>query len=149
MSRKEIEAQDAAFQAGFDASDARAPGPRMTPPSAPPPPGFGATAEVSPIVNNRVFKRMLTFSGLPVLLGIALFPGFYYLKKVLEIDVPTYAVYIVQTFTFGAGLLGISYGVLSASWDPSVEGSALGGAEFRANLATLIDRGRVKRETGQ
>lgn len=149
MSRKELEAQDAAFKAGFDASDDRAPGPRLTPPTAPPPSGFGATAEVSPVVNNRVFKRMLTFSGLPVLLGVALFPGFYYLKKVLEIDVPTYAVYIVQTFTFGAGLLGISYGVLSASWDPNVEGSALGGAEFRANLATLIDRGRVKRETGR
>jgi len=98
--------------------------------------------EVSPVVNNRMFARMLTFAGAPVAVGILFFPIFYYIKKVADIDLPTWVVYLFSTATFGAGLAGISYGALSASWDPAVEGSKLGVDEFKANLATLIDRGK-------
>ena len=101
--------------------------------------------EVSPVVNSRMFRRILAFSGAPIVLGIALFPAFYYLKKVVGVDVPTWVVYAVQSVTWGGGLAGISYGILSSSWDPAREGTALGGDEFKANLGAILERGRERR----
>ena len=101
--------------------------------------------EVSPVVNSRMFRRILAFSGVPIAAGIALFPAFYYLKKVAGVDVPTWVVYVVQSITWGGGLAGISYGILSSSWDPSREGTLLGGSEFRANLGAILERGRERR----
>ena len=54
-------------------------------------------------------------------------------------------VYTVQSFIFGGGLLGISYGLLSASWDPNREGSFWGWTEFRANLGMILDKDKNKR----
>ena len=59
-----------------------------------------------------------------------------------HVDLPMAAVYGVQFLTFGGGLFGISYGILSASWDPRLEGSRLGWTEFRANLPLIIERMR-------
>lgn len=101
--------------------------------------------EVSPVVNNRMFRRILAFSGVPIACGIALLPAFYYVKKVAGIDLPTWVVYAVQSFAWGGGLAGISYGILSSSWDPEREGTLLGGDEFRANLGALLERGRERR----
>ena len=101
--------------------------------------------EVSPVVNSRMFRRILAFSGVPIAAGIALFPAFYYLKTVAGVDVPTWVVYFVQSITWGGGLAGISYGILSSSWDPDREGTLLGGSEFRANLGAILERGREKR----
>ena len=91
-------------------------------------------------ITDRMLRRMVVFAGVPVVLGILLLPGFYYLKKVQDLDVPVWAVYIVQSFAFGGGLAGITYGILSASWDLRREGSVLGWDEFRANLPLLMDR---------
>jgi hypothetical protein len=93
-------------------------------------------------ITDRMLRRMLTFSIAPVFLSFTLFPLFYYLKKVQGIDVPVWAVYIVQTTIFGGGLAGISYGVLSSSWDPRREGSALGWDEFKTNLPVVLERFR-------
>lgn len=38
---------------------------------------------------------------------------------------------------------GITYGALSASWDPTREGSLLGWTEFRANLPLFLSRGKT------
>lgn len=95
-------------------------------------------------ITDRMLRRMLTFSIGPVFLGFTLFPLFYYLKKVQGIDLPVWAVYIVQTTIFAGGLAGISYGVISSSWDPRREGSALGWDEFKANLPVVLERFRKK-----
>lgn len=91
-------------------------------------------------ITNRMLKRIALFSGGPIVLGMLLFPLFYYIKKVQGIDLPVWAVYIVQTGVFGGGLLGISYGIISASWDPQREGSLLGWNEFQANLPLVLNR---------
>lgn len=36
--------------------------------------------EVPEIVNDRMLKRIITFSGIPVFVGFSLFPFFYFLK---------------------------------------------------------------------
>ena len=38
-------------------------------------------------------------------------------------DFPMWIVYVSQNLTFGGGLLGITYGIMSTSWDPSREGT--------------------------
>lgn len=93
---------------------------------------------VPEVVTNRMLKRIAIFAGSPVLVGMLLFPLFYYVKKVQGIDLPVWAVYIVQTTIFGGGLLGISYGIISTSFDERREGSFLGWNEFKANLPQVL-----------
>ncbi|KAK9218302.1 hypothetical protein WN943_006939 [Citrus x changshan-huyou] len=71
--------------------------------------------------------------GIPLLVGLLFFPFFYYLKVVLKIDVPSWLPVIVSFIFFGAGLLGVSYGIVSSSWDPLREGSLLGWNEAQRN----------------
>jgi len=91
-------------------------------------------------ITDRMLRRMLAFSIGPVFFGFTLFPLFYYLKTSQGVDIPVWAVYLVQTMIFGGGLLGISYGILSSSWDPQREGSRLGWNEFQANLPIVLQR---------
>ena len=103
-------------------------------------------ASVPEAITDRMLRRMLMFSIGPVFLGFTLFPLFYYMKKVQDIDLPIWAVYIVQTTIFAGGLLGITYGVISSSWDERREGSLLGWNEFQANLPLLLDRFKKKKD---
>ena len=105
---------------------------------------YGSDVTVPEQITDRMLRRMLMFSIGPVFLGFTLFPLFYYLKKVQDIDIPVWAVYIVQTIIFGGGFLGISYGILSSSFDQRREGSFLGWNEFKTNLPLVLDRFRKK-----
>ena len=67
-------------------------------------------------------------------------PHLLCLQVVQHVDLPVWSVYLVQSVSFGGGLLGITYGIVSASWDPRREGSLLGIDELRANLPILLDR---------
>ncbi|KXZ53908.1 hypothetical protein GPECTOR_6g826 [Gonium pectorale] len=104
------------------------------------PPRARAYRETPQVVVDRMFRRILIFTGIPVFTGMALFPLFYWLRVVQDIEYPLWIVYIAQVLTFGGGLVGITYGALSASWDPSREGSALGFTEVQANLSILLNR---------
>ncbi|WJX61548.1 Protein pam68, chloroplastic [Trifolium repens] len=85
------------------------------------------------IVTNRMIGRMAFSVGIPLAIGLLFFLFFYYLKVVLKIDVPTWVPFIVSFFFFGSALLGVSYGIVSASWDPLREGSLLGWTEAQKN----------------
>ncbi|XVF52247.1 hypothetical protein PTKIN_Ptkin05aG0003700 [Pterospermum kingtungense] len=95
---------------------------------------FEREAGVIPeVVTNRMISRMGFSVGIPLFIGLLFFPFFYYLKVVLKIDVPTWVPFIVSFFFFGTALLGVSYGIVSASWDPLREGSLLGWNEAQKN----------------
>jgi len=100
-------------------------------------------------ISNDMLNRIIIFAGVPVFTGFLMFPAFYYLKVVQDIDLPTWVVYIATGLAFGGGLAGISYGVLSASWDPRRKGSALGLNEFKANLPILMEQMRSKCRLGR
>ncbi|KAI9083954.1 hypothetical protein K1719_034212 [Acacia pycnantha] len=85
------------------------------------------------VVTNRMISRMGFSVGIPLAIGLMFFPFFYYLKVGLKIDVPTWVPFIVSFFFFGSALLGVSYGIVSSSWDPLREGSLLGWNEARKN----------------
>lgn len=85
------------------------------------------------IVTNRMMSRMAFSVGIPVFTGLLFFPLFYYLKAGLKIDVPTWIPFMVSSMCFGTALLGVSYGIVSSSWDPMREGSLLGWNEAQKN----------------
>lgn len=89
-----------------------------------------------------MFVRMITCAALPVALGITLLVVFYYFKAAKGADFPMWMVYVSQNLTFGGGLLGITYGIMSTSWDPTREGSLLGWDEFRANLPIMLNQNK-------
>ena len=122
-------------RADFDKSDMQDSYPDVSDDSA---------ATVPEQITDRMLKRIAIFSGGPIALGMLLFPLFYYVKKVQGVDLPVWAVYIVQTSVFGGGLLGISYGIISSSWDPQREGSFLGWNEFQTNLPLVLNRFKKK-----
>jgi hypothetical protein len=101
-------------------------------------------ATIPEVVTNRMMRRVGASVGLPLALGVGLFPVFYYLKAVAKVDVPTWIPFGVSFVFFGAALAGVSYGIVSASWDPAREGSLLGWNEARRNWPVFWDslRGR-------
>jgi len=96
--------------------------------------------ETPQAVVDRMFGRVLTFAGFPVVSALFFFPLFWYLKVVQKLEYPIWVVYVTSALAFGGGLLGITYGILSSSWDPRREGSFWGWTEFRANLAILLNK---------
>ncbi|KAK4748393.1 hypothetical protein SAY87_014979 [Trapa incisa] len=96
--------------------------------------GEDPSAGVIPeVVTNRMMNRMAFSVGIPLSIGLLFFPLFYYLKVGLKIDVPNWVPFIVSFFFFGSALLGVSYGIVSSSWDPMREGSLLGWNEAKKN----------------
>ncbi|CAN0910154.1 Protein PAM68, chloroplastic [Linum grandiflorum] len=91
------------------------------------------TGVIPEVVTNRMISRMGFSVGIPLFIGLMFFPFFYYLKVVQKIDVPNWVPFIVSFVFFGTALLGVSYGIVSSSWDPLREGSLLGWNEAQRN----------------
>jgi len=77
------------------------------------------------------------FSGTPTIFGILSLVGSYFVITKEWFPLPNVAVLLVSMGFFGLGVLGLSYGALSASWDEENEGSAIGITEFKTNLGRL------------
>ncbi|MCA1993514.1 MAG: PAM68 family protein, partial [Coleofasciculus sp. S288] len=68
-------------------------------------------------VSKRMARRMAILSGIPAVLGISTFFVSYFLVKNAGLKLPNVAVVLVSMGFFGLSVLGLSYGVISASWD--------------------------------
>lgn len=80
---------------------------------------------------------MALFCGVPSVLGMTTFVTSYLLVIRDIVELPNIAVVLVSMGFFGLGVLGLSYGVLSASWEEEEAGSALGIKEFGINLKRM------------
>lgn len=100
-------------------------------------------------VSKRMVKRMAAFSGIPTALGVATFVVCYLLVIQGGLDVPTSAVVLVSMGFFGLGVLGLSYGILSASWEEGRPGSFLGWEDFRINFDRMVAAWREARQEAQ
>lgn len=98
------------------------------------------------VVSQRMIRRVAGFSGIPTALGISSLIVSYLLLIYAGIKLPPIAVLLVNMGFFGLGVLGITYGVLSASWDEDRVGSLLGWNEFTTNFGRMV---AVWRETRQ
>lgn len=95
-------------------------------------------------VSRRMVQRVAWFAGVPSLLGMSTFIVSY-VAVTHGVPLPTYAVLLVSLGWFGLGVLGVSYGVMSASWDEEA-GSALGLSELQINWGRMSSAWRETRE---
>lgn len=96
------------------------------------------------VVSRRMMRRMAVFSGVPTFLGMASFFVSYILLTRHIVELPNVVVLLVSLGCFGLGVLGLSYGVLSASWQEDEVGSLLGLSEFSINFRRLVQGLRKK-----
>ncbi len=89
-------------------------------------------------VANRMARRIAFTTGIPTLSGMGVFIGSYFLisKGIAEIS-PTVTL-VSSAICFLFGLLGLSYGILSASWDLN-PGSFLGFENIKPNINRIKD----------
>ncbi|ESA38255.1 udp-n-acetylmuramyl pentapeptide phosphotransferase udp-n-acetylglucosamine-1-phosphate transferase [Leptolyngbya sp. Heron Island J] len=91
-----------------------------------------------------MIRRMAVFAGVPTALGMSSFVIAYVLLSRHIVEFPNVLVLLVSLGFFGLGTVGLSYGVLSASWQEDLEGSLLGISEFSVNFRRLVQGLRKK-----
>lgn len=99
-------------------------------------------------VSKRMVRRMALLSGVPSALGMLTFVVSY-LVVTHGVKLPNIAVVLVSMGFFGLGVLGLSYGVLSASWDEEIPGSLLGWKEFATNWGRMTSAWRSARNQSE
>jgi hypothetical protein len=116
-------------------------------------PSAPAAAPIPEVVTKRMARRMAFFCGVPTTLGIATFVVSYFIVTKGIYKLPNVAVVLVSMLFFGLGVVGLSYGVLSASWDEEREGGLIGASEFSTNLGRLVgawkEARQQKRQSGE
>ncbi|BAQ64512.1 PAM68 family protein [Geminocystis sp. NIES-3709] len=102
--------------------------------------------EIPEVVSKRMIRRMAIFSGMPTGLGIFSFFAFYFVVKQEWFKVPNTAVLLVSMGLFGLGVLGLSYGILSTSWDEERVGTWWGWSDFTLNFSRMTSAWRNARQ---
>jgi len=102
--------------------------------------------EIPEDVSKRMVRRMAIFSGIPTGLGISSFFVFYLVVTQEWFNIPNTAVLLVSLGLFGLGVLGLSYGIFSTSWDEGRAGSLLGTEEFSVNVGRMFSAWRNARK---
>jgi Photosynthesis affected mutant 68 len=101
---------------------------------------------VPEVVSQRMIRRVAGFSGVPTVLGITTLIASYLLLTYADVHLPPIAVLLANMGFFGLGVLGITYGVLSASWDEDRVGGLLGWNEFTTNWGRMVEGWRETRQ---
>jgi hypothetical protein len=109
----------------------------------------GQSGTIPEVVSQRMVKRMALFSGVPTGLGMFSFLAFYWIVSHDWLEIPTYVVFAVSLLLFGLGVLGLSYGVLSTSWEENQQGSWWGWQEFRLNFSRTVTAWRTAKSESQ
>ncbi|MEL6458720.1 MAG: PAM68 family protein [Cyanobacteria bacterium J06641_2] len=97
-------------------------------------------------VSQRMVRRVAWMCGVPTVLGISTLIVSYLLIVYADIKLAPLLVLLVNMGLFGLGVLGITYGVLSASWDEQRAGSLLGWSEFTVNFGRMVEGWRETRQ---
>ena len=109
-------------------------------------PSSKAEMGIPDAVSRRMVKRMALLCGIPTALGMSSFFVSYFLVSQELMLLPTQAVVVISLGLFGLGVLGLSYGVLSASWDEETPGSWLGWSEFVTNFGRMTEAWRSRQK---
>ncbi len=89
-------------------------------------------------VANRMARRIAFTTGFPTLSGMGVFIGSYFLISKGIADISPTVTLVSSAICFLIGLLGLSYGILSASWDLK-PGSFLGFENIQPNINRMKD----------
>ncbi len=98
------------------------------------------------VVSQRMVRRVAWLCGVPSILGILTLVVSYLLIIYADIKLPPLLVLLVNMGLFGLGVLGITYGVLSASWEEERVGSLVGWSEFTTNFGRMVAGWRETRQ---
>ncbi len=102
---------------------------------------------IPPEVANRMARRIAVAAGGPSLLGMGVFVASYLLVSRGLLEIAPILTLATSGACFLLGLLGLSYGVLSASWEPQ-PGSLLGLEQIGLNLGRVRGSIRAMRQGG-
>ncbi len=91
-------------------------------------------------------RRVAIFTGLPSLAGMGVFVLSYVLMTRGIADIAPGVTLAGSGFFFLLGLAGLSYGVLSASWEKN-NGSLLGLENVKPNLQRMRESIRAQKES--
>jgi hypothetical protein len=92
-----------------------------------------AASRIPDVVSKRMISRTLVLCGAPTVLGMIIFIVSYF-AVTHGVKVPNVVVLLTSMGCLGLGVLGLSYGILSASWEENLDGSWLGWGEFKLNF---------------
>ena len=87
-------------------------------------------------VANRMARRVIFTTGVPTLLGMSVFILSYVVIVKGIAEIPPSLTLTSSAIFFFIGLLGLSYGILSASWEDS-PGSILGLEHISPNIRRM------------
>lgn len=96
-------------------------------------------------VANRMARRIAIATGIPTVMGMGVFIGSYVVVSRGILDIPPSATLVASGACFLLGLVGLSYGVLSSSWEDA-PGSLLGREQIGVNISRLRESIRAMRQ---
>ena len=99
-------------------------------------------------VANRMMRRIALATGVPTAMGMTVFVVSYLLISRGIADIPTGATLVASGGCFLLGVVGLSYGVLSASWEETA-GSLLGMEQIGLNISRVRQSVRAMGQAGQ
>ena len=84
-------------------------------------------------VADRMARRIIITAGIPTILGMSVFVGSYFIVTKNIAEIPPSSTIAISALFFLLGLGGLSFGILSASWDKE-PGSILGVENIPINI---------------
>lgn len=98
------------------------------------------------VVSDRMIKRALVFTGVPTVISFTILPLSLVARNREWIELSPTLVFAGSLGFLVIGFVGISYSLLSASWDEEVPGSLLGLRELKLNWRRFQDAQRANKE---
>lgn len=117
-------------------SEARPFGTPRRPPASRPSQGAGGSQAIPERVANRMARRIAIATGIPTLLGMAVFITSYLLVSRGIVEIEPVVTLVASGACFLLGLAGLSYGVLASSWEDA-PGSLLGFEQIGVNIGRI------------
>ena len=96
-------------------------------------------------IANRMARRIAIATGIPTVMGMGVFIASYLVVSRGIADIPPSATLVASGACFLLGLVGLSYGVLSSSWEDT-PGSLLGREQIGLNISRVRDSVRAMRQ---
>jgi hypothetical protein len=122
--------------------------PIVNPPTPSPNRAQQDSGYIPEIVSQRMIRRVGVFCGIPVIMGMLVFIGSYVAINQHWFKIPNTVVLLTSMGCLGLSVLGLSYGILSASWeeDSASKGSLLGWSECKINFGRMAVAYRASKE---